>query len=115
MLLADGKPARGNPKHTVYPFTTTRDSTTQTLFTTPSSTEHADSLVYSQFYRLIKTPFNTSKAYVFQQDALENLVLDPGYVRSLQQEGGASTFSEAVCKRAYLHMKRRAHVNLRDN
>ncbi|KAF2626745.1 hypothetical protein BU25DRAFT_342766 [Macroventuria anomochaeta] len=114
-LLADGKPARGNPKCTVYPFATTRDSTNQTLFAAPGGKERSDGLVYSQFYGLIKTPFDTSKAYVFQQDALENLVLDPSYVCSVQQEGGATIFSEAVCKKAYLHMKQRAHVNLQDN
>ncbi|KAF2623615.1 hypothetical protein BU25DRAFT_451327, partial [Macroventuria anomochaeta] len=40
---------------------------------------------------------------------------NPGYIRSLQQEGGGITFSQAVCEKAYLHMKQRAHVNLRDN
>ncbi|KAF2628000.1 hypothetical protein BU25DRAFT_299317, partial [Macroventuria anomochaeta] len=115
VLLADNKPARGNPHCTVYPFATTRDSTNQTLFASPSGKERADGLVYSQFYGLIKTPFDTSKAYIFQQDAVENLALDPGYIRSLQQEGGGITFSQAVCEKAYLHMKQRAHVNLRDN
>ncbi|KAF2622933.1 hypothetical protein BU25DRAFT_451613 [Macroventuria anomochaeta] len=115
VLLADKKPARGNPHRTVYPFATTRDSTNQTLFASPSGKERADGLVYSQFYGLIKTPFDTSKAYIFQQDALENLALDPGYIHSLQQEGGGITFSKAVCEKAYLHMKQRAHVNLRDN
>jgi len=42
-------------------------------------------------------------------------VLDTEYVRSLQQVGGAVTFSEAVLKRAYQHMKQRAAINLRDN
>ena len=65
MLLTAGKPARGNLKRTVYLFATTRDSTNQTLFAALSGIERVDGLVYSQFYRLIKTPFDTLKAYVF--------------------------------------------------
>ena len=59
--------------------------------------------------------FNTLKAYVFQQDALKNLILNPSYVCSLQQEGRVSTFLEAVYKRAYLYIKQQAYINLRDN
>jgi hypothetical protein len=39
-----------------------------------------DGLVYSQFYALIKTPFDTAKAYVFDNELLKNLVLDPSYI-----------------------------------
>ncbi|KAH7339209.1 hypothetical protein BKA66DRAFT_581921 [Pyrenochaeta sp. MPI-SDFR-AT-0127] len=93
----------------------TRDSTGQTLFAVPHGQENIDGLVYSQFYALIKTPFDTSKTYVFHYDALENLALDPGYVRSLWQQGGGVNFSSKVCQLAYLHGKRRAHANLVDN
>jgi hypothetical protein len=113
--LADGKRAKGSPKCTTYPWATMRDTTGQTLFAAPHGQESVDGLIYSQFYALIKTPFDTSKAYVFDNDSLENLALDPGYVRSLQQQGGAVTFSKAVCEWAYLHSKKRAHANLVDN
>jgi hypothetical protein len=52
---------------------------------------------------------------VLNNEVVENLVLDPGYVRSLQQEGGSATFSENVCKGSYVHSKKRAHANLTDN
>jgi hypothetical protein len=68
-----------------------------------------------QFYRLVKALFNTSKAYVFKQDTLKNLALDPSYAKSLKQEGRALVFIEAACKKAYLYIKQQAHVNLRDN
>ncbi|KAL5370972.1 hypothetical protein DPSP01_014565 [Paraphaeosphaeria sporulosa] len=114
-LLENGKRARGSPRVTTYPWATTRDSIGQTLFSVPRGQENMDGLVYSQFYGNIKTPFDDSKVYVFDNQAVENLALDPGYVRSLQQQGGGVTFSESVCKGAYLHSKGRANANLRDN
>ncbi|KAK6591326.1 hypothetical protein H4I96_12434, partial [Botrytis cinerea] len=74
-----------------------------------------DGLVYSQFYGLIKTPFDASKVYVFDNDSVENLALDPGYIRALQQAGGGITFSKAVAEFGYNHSKKRARVNLIDN
>ena len=112
---ADGSQAKGNPRRTTYPWATLRDTMGQTLFASPHRKESADGLIYSQFYGLIKTPFDTSKAYVFGNESLENLALDPGYVRSLQQEGGGISFSEAACRFAYLHGKKRAHTNLTDS
>jgi hypothetical protein len=112
---ADGSPAKGNPRVTIYTWATMRDATGQTLFASPNGTETQDGLIYSQFYELIKTPFDTSKVYVFDNESVENLALDPGYVRSLQQEGAGITFSKRVCEFAYLHSKKRAYANLLDN
>jgi hypothetical protein len=115
VLNADGSPAKGNPKRSTYPWAMMRDAMGQTFFAPPRGRESQDGLVYSQFYNLIKTPFDTSKVYIFDNEALENLALDPGYVRSLQQEGGGITFLKAVCEFGYLHSKKRAHANLVDN
>lgn len=115
VLNADGSHAKGNPKRTVYPWAMMRDTVGQTMFAAPHGQESQDGLIYSQFYGLIKTPFDSSKVYVFDNDSLENLALDPGYIRSLQQEGGGITFSKAVCEFGYLHSKKRAHANLVDN
>ncbi|PVH92672.1 hypothetical protein DM02DRAFT_604978, partial [Periconia macrospinosa] len=114
-LLEGGKRARGSPLVATYPWATTRDSMGLTLSTMPRGQENMDGLVYSQFYANIKTPFDDSKVYVFDNEAAENLALDPGYIRSLQQQGGGATFSENVCKGSYLHSKGRAFSNLRDN
>jgi len=112
---ADGSRAKGNPKRTTYPWATMRDTIGQTLFAAPRGKESTDGLIYSQFYALIKTPFDSAKVYIFDNDSVENLALDPGYIRSLQQEGGSITFSKAVCEFSYLHGKKRAHANLVDN
>jgi len=112
---ADGSHAKGTPKRTVYPWATMRDTVGQTMFASPHGQESRDGLIYSQFYGLIKTPFDSSKVYVFDNDSVENLALDPGYIRSLQQEGGGITFSKAVCEFGYLHSKKRAYANLVGN
>ena len=114
-LNPDGSKAKGNPKRTVYPWATMRDTVGQTFLAAPQGVECRDGLIYSQFYALIKTPFDSTKVYVFDNDSVENLALDPEYVRSLQQEDGAVTFSKGVCEFAYLHGKKRAYANLLDN
>jgi hypothetical protein len=60
-----------------------RDTVGQTMFAAPYRQESRDGLIYSQFYALIKTPFDSLKVYVFDNNSVENLALDPGYIRSL--------------------------------
>ncbi|KFY69396.1 hypothetical protein V496_00281 [Pseudogymnoascus sp. VKM F-4515 (FW-2607)] len=78
VLNVDGSKAKGNPKRTTYNWATMRDSMGLTLFAAPQGAESRDGLIYSQFYRLIKT-FDSAKVYVFDNDSAENLALDPGY------------------------------------
>ena len=92
-----------------------RDTIGQTLFAMLHRKESLDSLVYSQFYSLIKTLFNTAKTYVFSNKSLENLALNPKYIKSLQQKSGSASFSKAVCEFAYLYGKMRARANLIDS
>ncbi|KAJ4332220.1 hypothetical protein N0V95_009712 [Ascochyta clinopodiicola] len=86
-----------------------------TLSTKPRGQENIDGLVYSQFYGTIKSLFDVSKVYVFNNQAVENLALDPGYVRSLQKQGGGISFNKKSCAAAYVHSKKRAAINLRDS
>ncbi|KAN0108918.1 hypothetical protein V8E51_008660 [Hyaloscypha variabilis] len=97
VLNTDGSHAKGSPKRTVYPWATMRDTVGQTMFASLYGQESRDGLIYSQFYGLIKTPFDSSKVYVFDNNSVENLALDPGY---------------AVCEFGYLHSKKRAYANL---
>ena len=98
-----------------YPWATMRDTIGQTLSTAPHGQENLDGLVYSQFYGTIKSPFDVSKVYVFDNQAIENLALDPGYIRSLQQQGGGPAFNERTCKESYKHSKQRVASSLQDN
>ncbi|OBT74572.1 hypothetical protein VF21_07569 [Pseudogymnoascus sp. 05NY08] len=58
----------------------------QTLFAAPQGAETKDGLIYSQFYGLIKTPFDSAKVYGFDKDSVENLALDPGYISMSMME-----------------------------
>jgi hypothetical protein len=83
VLNTDRSHVKGTPKHMVYPWAMIRDTAGQTLFAAPHGQESRDRLIYSQFYGSIKTPFDSSKVYVFDNDSVENLALDPGYIQSL--------------------------------
>jgi hypothetical protein len=83
VLNADGSHVKGNPKCTVYPWAMIRDTVGQTMFASLHGKESRDGLIYSQFYGSIKTPFDSSKVYIFNNDSVENLALDPGYIQSL--------------------------------
>ncbi|KAJ4330976.1 hypothetical protein N0V95_009970, partial [Ascochyta clinopodiicola] len=114
-LLADGKQARGSPQVTTYLWATMRDLMGLTLSTKPRRQENMDGLVYLQFYGTIKLLFDVSKVYVFDNQAVENLALNPGYVRSLQKQGGGISFNKKSCAAAYVHSKKCAAINLRDS
>lgn len=114
-LREDGRRARGSPQVTTYPWATMRDTMGQTLSTVPRAQENLDGLVYSQFYATVKSPFDVTKVFVFDNESLENLALDPGYVRSLQKQGGGVSFNEKKLVTSYLHAKGRARANLQDN
>ena len=62
-------------------------------------------LIYLQFYNLIKIPFNVAKVYIFNNNIIENLALDPAYVQTLQHTRGAVAFSSKVYKISYLYSK----------
>mgnify|MGYP001586294228 CR=1 FL=1 len=73
-----------------------------------------DGYVYSQFYNLVKGPFDAAKVYIFNNDSLKTIALDPAYVQSLYKVGRAAAFSQKACLTSYLYSKTRAHVNLAD-
>lgn len=97
-----------------YMWATLRDAGSQTVAAAPSSQAFRDGYVYSQFYNLVKGPFDAAKVYIFNNDSLETIALDPAYVRSLHKVGGAAAFSQKACLTSYLYSKTRAHVNLAD-
>ena len=82
-LNADGSRAKGNPKCITYIWAMMRDMIGQTFFAAPRGKEAKDGLIYTQHYALIKNLFDTSKVYIFDNESLENLALDPGYIWSL--------------------------------
>jgi hypothetical protein len=105
----------GNLEVTYYPFATFGKAGGMTIASKYGSLAYKAGLIYSQFYSLIKVPFDAAKVYIFNNEALENLALDPAYVRALRHVSGAVSFSPKVCEISYLHSKSRANVNLEDN
>jgi hypothetical protein len=85
------------------------------MFASPQGQESRDGLIYSYFYRLIKTPFDLSKIYIFDNNSVENLALDPRYIRLLQQENGGITFSKTICEFDYFYSKKHTYTNLVNN
>lgn len=104
-----------DPDVTYYPFATFGQAGGLTIASKYRSGAYRAGIIYSQFYSLIKVPFDAAKVYIFNNEALENLALDPSYVQTLQHEGRARTFSAKVCQISYLHSKKRAYTNLQDN
>jgi hypothetical protein len=97
-------------KRTVYQWAGLRDVVDHTIVPVPSRSTEVGEHPYTQFYSLTKVPGDAAGAYLFQNQALENLALDPEYVNSLKREGSATSFSWTVCMNSYLYSKDRARI-----
>ncbi|KFZ25087.1 hypothetical protein V502_00434, partial [Pseudogymnoascus sp. VKM F-4520 (FW-2644)] len=97
-----------------YMWATLQDAGGQTVAAAPLSQAFQDGYIYGQFYNVVKSPFDAAKVYIFNNNSLKNIALDPAYVRSLYKAGGATAFSQKASLTSYLYSKRRAHVNLAD-
>ena len=53
--------------------------------------------------------FNVAKVYTFNNEALENIALNPSYVKGLKHVSSRSTFSREVCLTSYCYSKARAY------
>ncbi|KAK4441882.1 hypothetical protein QBC34DRAFT_314276, partial [Podospora aff. communis PSN243] len=102
------------PALAYYPWAMTGEAGCITLTSNPGGLEAATGLVYSQYYNLVKAPFDAQKVYALQPPAYENLALDPLYVRQLAQHGRAVTINQQALRRAYLMSKKRAALSIRE-
>jgi hypothetical protein len=92
----------------------TQEAGSITITSASTGADLAGGLVYSQYYNLIKAPFDAQKVYALQPPVYENLALDPLYLRSLREAGRATIADHATLKRGYLLAKRRAALNLQE-
>jgi hypothetical protein len=76
-----------------------------------SRSENIGEYTYTQFYNLIKTPGNTAGVYPFQNYILENLALDPEYIKFLRRKGSITSFLMTVYINSYLYSKERAYIS----
>ncbi|KAF6806870.1 hypothetical protein CPLU01_15855, partial [Colletotrichum plurivorum] len=99
------------PRRTDYPFATLRDAINITILSHPKSPERQAGLVYSQYYNLIKVPFDSAKQYPFQNSQLECLALDPLYLKQREEAGRAVGAKLSTLILAYRLSKLRIHIN----
>ncbi|KFY69298.1 hypothetical protein V496_00358, partial [Pseudogymnoascus sp. VKM F-4515 (FW-2607)] len=90
----------------------TADVGGQTIEANAKSYAFKSGYVYSQFYNVIKAPFDAAKLYPFTNDGLENLALDPDYIKGLYKAGGATAFSQDASLKSYIYSKTRASANI---
>ncbi|EWZ28354.1 hypothetical protein FOZG_17921 [Fusarium oxysporum Fo47] len=97
---------------TTYPFVTLRDARDMTITPSSSSWELRNGLVYSQFYNLIKVPFDAAKQYPFQNRHTESMALDPSYLRDQRNSTRGAHAHQSRVQCAYRLSKLRIHRNV---
>lgn len=97
---------------TTYPFVTLRDARGMTVTPRPGSWELKSGLVYSQFYDLIKVPFDAAKQYPFQNRHTESMSLDPSYLRDQHNSTRGIHAHQSRVQCAYRLSKLRIHRNI---
>ncbi|SPJ91963.1 uncharacterized protein FTOL_13617 [Fusarium torulosum] len=80
---------------------TLRDTVDMTIKPTDASREVREGLVYSQFYNLVKIPFDVAKQYPFQNRYLEKMALDPSYLADCERSTRGSRANQASLQLAY--------------
>ncbi|KAI7764306.1 hypothetical protein LZL87_013646 [Fusarium oxysporum] len=83
-----------------------------TITPSSSSWELRNGLVYSQFYNLIKVPFDAAKQYPFQNRHTESMALDPSYLRDQRNSTRGAHAHQSRVQCAYRLSKLRIHRNV---
>lgn len=99
-------------RRTTYPFVTLRDARDMTITPGPASWELQNGLVYSQFYNLVKVPFDAAKQYPFQNRHTESMALDPSYLRDQRNSTRGAHAHQSRVQCAYRLSKLRIHRNV---
>ncbi|KAI5455718.1 hypothetical protein BGZ63DRAFT_429605 [Mariannaea sp. PMI_226] len=95
-----------------YSWVTMRDAIDMTITPTHESREVLGDLLYSQFYNLIKIPFDSAKQYPFQNPQLEKMGLHPSYLADCKGSTRGSHANQASLKIAYRLGKLRVRAGL---
>ena len=95
-----------------YPQSLTRDQGSITITPFRRSPLRKRGLFHVQFYNPSKGIFAAGNVYLFANQRLDTLAVDPSMLRSWQHVGGAVSHSPLALIRAYLHMKQRCHTAL---
>ncbi|CAG9951814.1 unnamed protein product [Clonostachys rosea f. rosea IK726] len=95
-----------------YQWATTSEASAMTITSGPDSAERKAGLVYTQYYNLIKLPFDAAKIYPFQSRATETLAIDPTYLLQVGQSTRGMKKSIDTLVKSYQLSKRRMHAYL---
>ncbi|KAH6988684.1 hypothetical protein EDB80DRAFT_782267 [Ilyonectria destructans] len=95
-----------------YPWVTMRDAVDMTITPMHKSREVLEGLLYSQFYNLIKIPFDAARQYPFQNPQLEKMALDPSYLADCEGSTRGNHANQASLKLAYRLSKLRVRAGL---
>ncbi|KAL6402709.1 hypothetical protein AUP68_14042 [Ilyonectria robusta] len=108
------KPDAAPLRFAEYPWVrcTIRDAVDMTITPKHKSREVLEGLLYSQFYNLIKIPFDVARRYPFQNPQLEKMALDPSYLADCEGSTRGSHANQASLKLAYRLSKLRVRAGL---
>ncbi|KAH6982416.1 hypothetical protein EDB80DRAFT_768352 [Ilyonectria destructans] len=106
------KPGVAALRQAEYPWVTMRDAVDMTITPTHGSREVLEGLLYSQFYNLIKIPFDAARQYPFQNPQLEKMALDPSYLADCEGSTRGSHANQASLQLAYRLSKLRVRAGL---
>ncbi|CAG9952093.1 unnamed protein product [Clonostachys rosea f. rosea IK726] len=104
--------SRKNFRQVYYQWATTSEASAMTITSGPDSAERKAGLVYTQYYNLIKLPFDAAKIYPFQSRATETLAIDPTYLLQVGQSTRGMKKSIDTLVKSYQLSKRRMHAYL---
>jgi hypothetical protein len=108
-------PAKNGDGQRYYSLNMLYDTSNLTSVSPKRSKQHQGGLIYSQFYSSTKEMYDANKTYPFQNDAMEELALDPSIRETARRiEGGGTRRDAQVVLAAYLASKRRIYKALQD-
>ncbi|KAH6983930.1 hypothetical protein EDB80DRAFT_824387, partial [Ilyonectria destructans] len=106
------KPGVAALRQAEYPWVTMRDAVDMTITPTHGGREVPEGLLYSQFYNLIKIPFDAARQYPFQNPQLEKMALDPSYLADCEGSTRGNHANQASLKLAYRLSQLRVRAGL---
>ena len=91
------------------------DASSMTSVTPKRSKQREGGLIYSQFYASVKEIFDATKCFLFNNDGLEELALDPQILKGAREAASSRRRDARIVQLAYLASKRRTRDALTDS
>jgi hypothetical protein len=98
-----------------YPWALTSESSNMTIVPMGRNTMSLAGLAYSQYYTSTKEIFDAGTIYLFMNDGIEAIAIDPRLAKAFQLAGGATVVNPKQVHGAYLASRDRALQGLADS